>query len=79
MRENNFNWSVVVFMLTVEREYYSIQAPLIYKSPVEDLDDNNMAKLIVYLVNLFEKEKIKVYLKVKLAELLVQNSRYSII
>ena len=43
-------------MLTVEREYYSIQAPLIYKSPVEDLDDNHMVKLIVYLVNLFEKE-----------------------
>ena len=43
-------------MLAVESNYYSIQAPLIYKSPVEDLNDSNMAKLVVHLVKLFEKE-----------------------
>ena len=46
----------MVFMLSVAREYYSIQIPLIYKSPVDDLDDYHLAKLIVYLVKLFENE-----------------------
>ena len=46
----------MVFMLSVAREYYSIQTPLIYKSPVDDLDDYHLAKLIVYLVKLFENE-----------------------
>lgn len=48
-------------MLAVESKYYSIQAPLIYKSPVEDLNDSNMAKLIVHLVKLFEKEKPELF------------------
>ena len=43
-------------MLAVENRYYSIQTPLIYRTPVEDLSDSNMAKLVVYLVKLFEKE-----------------------
>ena len=43
-------------MLTVEKEYYSIQAPLIYKKPSDDLDDSHMVKLIVHLVKLFKKE-----------------------
>ena len=43
-------------MLAVESNYYSIQTPLIYKSPVEDLNDFHLAKLVVYLVKLFEKE-----------------------
>ena len=43
-------------MLAVDKEYYSIQAPLIYKPPVDDLDDYHMVKLIVYLIKLFEKE-----------------------
>ena len=43
-------------MIVVEREYYSYQPPLIYKNPVEDLDDTNVVKLIVYLVKQFEKE-----------------------
>ena len=47
----------MVFMLSVVREYYSIQIPLIYKSPVDDLDDYHLAQLIVYLVKLFENEK----------------------
>lgn len=46
----------MVFMLSVVREYYSIQTPLICKSPVDDLDDYHLAKLIVYLVKLFENE-----------------------
>ena len=46
----------MVFMLTVVKEYYSIQTPLIYKSPVDDLEDYHLAKLIVYLVKLFENE-----------------------
>lgn len=48
-------------MLSVEKEYYSIQAPLIYKSPVDDLEDNHLAKLIVHLVKLFEKEKPELF------------------
>ena len=43
-------------MLAVKSKYHSIQAPLIYKNPVEDLDDTNMAKLVVHSVKLFEKE-----------------------
>ena len=35
-------------MLTVVREYYSIQTSLIYRSPVDDLNDYHLAKLIVY-------------------------------
>ena len=31
-----------MFMLAVESKYYSIQAPLIYRTPVEDLDDSNI-------------------------------------
>ena len=50
-----------MFMLAVESEYYSIQAPLIHKSPVEDLDDSNMAKLVVHLVKLFEKENTELF------------------
>lgn len=46
----------MVFMLAVDKEYYSIQTPLICRSPVDDLDDYHMVKLIVYLVKLFEKE-----------------------
>ena len=38
----------MVFMLSVAREYYSIQTPLICKSPVDDLDDYHLSKLIVY-------------------------------
>ena len=38
----------MVFMLSVVREYYSIQTPLIYKSHVDDLEDYHLAKLIVY-------------------------------
>ena len=53
-KKNNKNY-VVVFMLAVESNYYSIQTPLIYKSPVEDLNDFHLAKLVVYLVKLFEK------------------------
>ena len=48
-------------MLAVESKYYSIQAPLIYKSPVEDLDDSHMAKLVVHLVKLFEEEKPELF------------------
>ena len=48
-------------MIAVESRYYSIQAPLIYRSPVEDLDDSNMAKLVVHLVNLFEKENLELF------------------
>ena len=48
-------------MLAVESKYYSIQAPLIYKSPVEDLNDSNMAKLVVHLVKLFEKENTELF------------------
>ena len=33
----------MVFMLSVAREYYSIQTPLICKSPVDDLDDYHLA------------------------------------
>ncbi|MBR0371364.1 MAG: transposase [Methanobrevibacter sp.] len=50
-----------MFMLAVESEYYSIQAPLIHKSPVEDLNDSNMAKLVVHLVKLFEKENTELF------------------
>ena len=48
-------------MLAVESNYYSIQVPLIYKSPVEDLDDSHMAKLVVHLVKLFKKEKPELF------------------
>ena len=48
-------------MLAEESKYYSIQAPLIYKSPVEDLNESNMAKLVVHLVKLFEKEKPELF------------------
>lgn len=48
-------------MLAVESKYYSIQASLIYKSPVEDFDDSHMAKLIVHLVKSFEKEKPELF------------------
>ena len=48
-------------MLVVESKYYSIQASLIYKSPVEDLDDSHMAKLVVHLVRSFEKEKPELF------------------
>ena len=48
-------------MLAVESRYYSIQAPLIYRAPVEDLDDSNMVKLVAHLVNLFEKENPKLF------------------
>ena len=51
----------MVFMLSVVREYYSIQTPLIYKSPVDDLDDYHLAKLIVYLVKLFENENPRLF------------------
>ena len=43
-------------MLAFEKEYCCIQAPLIYKNPLEDLDDFHIVKLIVHLVKLFEKE-----------------------
>lgn len=46
----------MVPMLAVDKTYYSIQTPLICKSPVDDLDDYHMVKLIVYLIKLFEKE-----------------------
>ena len=48
-------------MLAVESNYYSIQTPLIYKSPVEDLNDFHLAKLVVYLVKLFEKENLGLF------------------
>jgi len=48
-------------MLAVKSKYHSIQAPLIYKSPVEDLDDSNLAKLVVHLVKLFEKENPELF------------------
>ena len=48
-------------MLAVESKYCSIQTPLIYKSPVEDLDDSHMAKLVVHLVKLFEKENPELF------------------
>lgn len=48
-------------MLAVESKYYSIQAPLIYRSPVDDLDDSNMVKLVVHLVTLFKKEKPELF------------------
>ena len=48
-------------MLAVESKYYSIQSSLIYKSPVEDLDDSHMAKLVVHLVRSFEKEKPELF------------------
>ena len=48
-------------MLAVKSKYHSIQAPLIYKCPVEDLDDSNLAKLIVHLVKLFEKENPELF------------------
>ena len=48
-------------MLAVESKYYSIQAPLIYKSPVEDLDDFHIVKLVVHLVKLFEKENPRLF------------------
>ena len=60
-------------MLAVESNYYSIQTPLIYKSPVEDLNDFHLAKLVVYLVKLFEK-KTSDYSKVKPKVHLVRNS-----
>ena len=43
-------------MLAVESKYFSIQVPLIYKSPVDDLDDFHMSKLVVYLIKSFEDE-----------------------
>ena len=43
-------------MLAVEKKYSSIQMSLIYKPPVDELDDYHLAKLIVYLVKQFEKE-----------------------
>ena len=48
-------------MLVVESKYYSIQAPLIYKSPVEDLDDSHITKLVVHLVKLFKEEKLELF------------------
>ena len=48
-------------MLVVKSQYHSIQAPLIYKTPVDDLDDTNMAKLVVHLVKLFEKENPELF------------------
>ena len=48
-------------MLAVKSKYHSIQATLIYKSPVEDLDDSNLAKLIVHLVKLFKKENPELF------------------
>ena len=46
----------MISMLAVDKEYYDIQTPLIYKNPVDELDDHHLAKLIVYLVKSFEKE-----------------------
>lgn len=43
-------------MLAVESNYCSIQLPLIYKTPVDYLDEFHFAKLVVHLVKLFEKE-----------------------
>ena len=51
----------MVFMLEVENKYYSFQTPLIYKSPVEYLDDSHMVKLVVHLVKLFEKENSELF------------------
>ena len=51
----------MVFMLEVENKYYSFQSPLFYKSPVEYLDDSHMAKLVVHLVKLFEKENPELF------------------
>ena len=48
-------------MLAVKSKYHSIQAPLFYNSSVEDLDDSNMAKLVVHLVKLFEKENPELF------------------
>ena len=49
------------FMIAVENEYYSIQAPLIYKNPVDDLDNNHLVKLIIHLVKLFKKENPELF------------------
>lgn len=48
-------------MIAIENEYYSIQSPLIYKNPVDDLDDSHLAKLIVHLVKLFKKENPELF------------------
>ena len=63
-------------MLAVESKYYSIQASLIYKSPVEDLDDSHMAKLVVHLVRSFEKEKPELF-KGKVAGVRGSKFKYS--
>lgn len=44
-------------MLTIENKYYSIKARLIYESPVKDLNDSHMVKLVAHLVKSFEKER----------------------
>lgn len=56
-----FNWSIRVSMLAMDKEYCNIQNHLIYKNPVDNLDEYHMGKLIVYSIKLFEK--ILVYLK----------------
>ena len=43
-------------MLAIDRKYSIIQVPLIYNPPVDGLVNHHLAKLIVYLVKLFEKE-----------------------
>ena len=48
-------------MLAVESNYYSIQAPLIYKTPVDYLDDFHLAKIVVHLVKLFKKENPQLF------------------
>ena len=48
-------------MLVVGRKYSGIQVFLIYNMFVDDLDDNHLAKLIVYLVKLFEKENCDLF------------------
>ena len=47
---------VLWFMLAIDRKYSIIQVPLIYNPPVDGLVNHHLAKLIVYLVKLFEKE-----------------------
>ena len=40
-------WKCYWFMIAVEKEYYSFHSHLLYKSPIDDLDDFHLSKLIV--------------------------------
>ena len=60
-------------MLVIESKYHYIQAFLIYKGLIGDLEDSNIVNLVVHLVKLFEKENSELF-KGKPLEFRVQNS-----